>query len=208
MATQQMSVTMTGFAATHPARHRTIPRLVTFRMASTPSWNDNGEWKDAGTLFIEVQCWGRLADHVLTSVVTGAPLVIVGRMNSYSYVPENPRKNKDGDGITETVWRLTATNVGLDLSHSVSTWSLRDRVREPQEEQGGSPVDGGGEASSLGGFSQLAGPRDGAGTDGASGDGGTGGASGPGDGEGDVAASSSGEPDQEFATAGDGAAPF
>ncbi|MGV0869456.1 single-stranded DNA-binding protein [Corynebacterium kalidii] len=197
MATQQMSVTMTGFAATHPARHRTIPKLVTFRMASTPSWNDNGEWKDAGTLFIEVQCWGRLADNVLTGVVTGAPLVIAGRMNSYSYVPENPRTNKDGKEVPETVWRLTATNVGLDLSHSVSTWSLRDRIREPQDGQGatsggggaggagGVGGAGGAEASSFGGFSAVA--------------------EGDGDGAGGAA---SGDADQELATAGDSSAPF
>lgn len=193
MATQQMSVTMTGFAATHPARHRTIPKLVTFRMASTPSWNDNGQWKDSGTLFIEVQCWGRMADHVLTSVVTGAPLVIVGRMNSYSYVPENPRKNREGKEIPETVWRLTATNVGLDLSHSTSTWSQRDKVREPQDGPGAGSGAAGAEATSFGGFAAVADT----GTDGV----------GAGDGAGDGDAVP-GDTDQELATAGEPSAPF
>ena len=131
MATQQMSVTMTGFAATHPTRHGSIAKLVTFRMASTPRWNDNGEWKDGGTLFIDVQCWGRLGDHVMQSVVKGAPLVIAGRMNSYTFTPESgARKGPGGEEWKETIWRVTATNVGLDLSHSASTWSLRDRVKE------------------------------------------------------------------------------
>ncbi|WP_420100237.1 single-stranded DNA-binding protein [Corynebacterium sp.] len=163
MATQQMSVTMTGFAATHPQRHSTTPRLVTFRMASTPSWNDNGEWKDSGTLFIDVQCWGRLGDHVMQSVVKGAPLVIVGRMTSYTYVPDNPRTGRDGQNLSETIWRLTATNVGLDLSHSTSTWSLRDKNKENKEKDkesqdasASAPVGDGAEASSFGGYSAVA----------------------------------------------------
>lgn len=156
MATQQMSVTMTGFAATHPSRHPSIAKLVTFRMASTPSWNDNGEWKDSGTLFIDVQCWGRLGDHVLQSVLKGAPVVAVGRMTSYSYVPDdNARKNREGDPIAETIWRVTASNVGLDLSHSTSTWSLRDRVKDNRDrhtESAPQQSDG----ASLGGYAAVA----------------------------------------------------
>ncbi|MGJ0182949.1 single-stranded DNA-binding protein [Corynebacterium glyciniphilum] len=190
MATQQMSVTMTGFAATHPSRHPTIAKLVTFRMASTPSWNDNGEWKDSGTLFIEVQCWGRLGDHVMHSVVKGAPLVIVGRMNSYTYTPENPRTTRDGKEMLETVWRLTATNVGLDLSHSTSTWSLRDRIKESQEASStqGDGV-GAADASSFGGYTVVA----------ASGD------NGSDNGVGDDPTATS---DPELAVAGDPSAPF
>lgn len=165
MATQQMSVTMTGFAATHPQRHSTTPKLVTFRMASTPSWNDNGQWKDAGTLFIDVQCWGKLGDHVMHSVVKGAPLVIVGRMTSYTYMPDSARKSKDGQNLFETIWRLTATNVGLDLSHSTSTWSLRDKDRDKDKDRKASDTrdserdvyaPGHGEAASYGGYSAVA----------------------------------------------------
>ncbi|MGO1948387.1 MAG: single-stranded DNA-binding protein [Mycobacteriaceae bacterium] len=130
MATQQMSVTMTGFAASHPARHDSIEKLVTFRMASTPSWNDNGVWKDSGTLFIDVQAWGKLGDNVMASVVKGAPLVIAGRMSSYTFRPEDGPKNRAGEPYAQTIWRLNASNVGLDLSHSTSTWSLRGRVKE------------------------------------------------------------------------------
>lgn len=130
MATQQMSVTMTGFAASNPVRSSSTMNLVTFRMASTPRWNTNGEWKDGGTLFIEIQCWGKLGDNVMSSVVMGAPLVIAGRMTSYSFKPEGGRERADGEPFTETIWRVSATNVGLDLSHSTSTWSLRDKVRD------------------------------------------------------------------------------
>jgi single-strand DNA-binding protein len=152
MANQQMSVTMTGFAASHPNRHQSIPRLVTFRMASTPRWNDKGEWKDGGTLFIEVQCWGKLGDHVMQSVVKGAPLVIAGRMTSYTFTPDNgSRQAGEGPVYKETIWRVTATNVGLDLSHSPSSWSLRDRVKEAPE--GG--VRSAGSAENMGGFRAL-----------------------------------------------------
>ena len=120
MATQQMSVTMTGFAATHPVRHPSVARLVTFRMASTPRWNDNGEWRDGGTLFIDVQCWGKLGDHVMQSVVKGAPLVIAGRMTSYTYTPENgARTGQDGKPLKETIWRVTA---GWDRCSCSAVW--------------------------------------------------------------------------------------
>lgn len=122
MAAQQMSVTMTGFAASHPSRNSTKPELVSFRMASTPSWNTNGTWQDGPTLFINVQCWGRLAENVLGSVIKGAPLVVTGRMTCYRYVPEAPRENGKGEPVTEELWRIRATNVGLDLSHSPATW--------------------------------------------------------------------------------------
>ncbi|MGP5082310.1 single-stranded DNA-binding protein [Corynebacterium variabile] len=154
MATQQMSVTMTGFAAANPVRNSSIMKLVTFRMASTPRWNTDGEWKDGGTLFIDVQCWGRLGDHVMSSVVRGAPLVIAGRMTSYSFKPEDGQKRADGEPFTETIWRVTASNVGLDLSHSPSTWSLRDKVRENPNGDAKKPAPGestGGYATAFGG---------------------------------------------------------
>ncbi|MGP9723769.1 single-stranded DNA-binding protein [Corynebacterium sp. AOP40-9SA-29] len=199
MALQQMSVTMTGFAATHPQRHNNVNRLVTFRMASTPSWNDNGEWKDSGTLFIDVQCWGRLGQNVLQSVVKGAPLVITGRMTSYTYAPENARTNTEGKEILHTLWRVSASNIGLDLSHSPSTWSRLDRVKEPQTQD--APADAAASASastspseSLGGYSAV-------GTSGASSTSGTSGTSGT---DGDAGTDADAAPVDDFvAAAGD-----
>lgn len=179
MALQQMSVTMTGFAATHPQRHNNVNRLVTFRMASTPSWNDNGEWKDSGTLFIDVQCWGRLGQNVLQSVVKGAPLVITGRMTSYTYAPENARTNNEGKEILHTLWRVSASNIGLDLSHSPSTWSRLDRVKEPQTQD--APADAAASKSpseSLGGYAAV-GASGASGESGTDGDAGTDGDSAP-----------------------------
>ncbi|WP_291475326.1 single-stranded DNA-binding protein [Corynebacterium sp.] len=158
MATQQMSVTMTGFAASNPVRNSSIMKLVTFRMASTPRWNTNGEWKDGGTLFIDVQCWGRLGDHVMSSVVRGAPLVIAGRMTSYSFKSENGQKRADGEPFTETLWRVTASNVGLDLSHSPSTWSLRDKVKDAADGDAKNPAPGESTGGFATGLSELSGP--------------------------------------------------
>jgi single-strand DNA-binding protein len=161
MATQQMSVTMTGFAASNPVRNSSIMKLVTFRMASTPRWNTNGEWKDGGTLFIDVQCWGRLGDHVMSSVVRGAPLVIAGRMTSYSFKSENGQKRADGEPFTETLWRVTASNVGLDLSHSPSTWSLRDKVKDAADGDAKNPAPGESTGGFATGLSELSGPAEG-----------------------------------------------
>jgi single-strand DNA-binding protein len=184
MATQQMSVTMTGFAATHPVRHPSVARLVTFRMASTPRWNDGGEWRDGGTLFIDVQCWGKLGDHVMQSVVKGAPLVIAGRMTSYTFTPENSaRTGQDGKPFKETIWRVTAGNVGLDLSHSPSSWSLRGRVKDTTADGEGPAAE---ETENLGGFRAVA-------------------ESGAAGGTGDAGdAAGAGEPEHEYASVGEG----
>jgi single-strand DNA-binding protein len=203
MATQQMSVMMTGFAATHPVRHPSVARLVTFRMASTPRWNDGGEWRDGGTLFIDVQCWGKLGDHVMQSVVKGAPLVIAGRMTSYTFTPENSaRTGQDGKPFKETIWRVTAGNVGLDLSHSPSSWSLRGRVKDTTADGEGPAAE---ETENLGGFRAVA--ESGGGTAAAAA--GEGDAAGPAVGEagdtGDTGdAAGGGGPEREYASAGEG----
>lgn len=133
MAQQQMSVTMTGFAASHPSRNNSNPELVTFRMASTPSWNTDGKWKEGESLFINVQCWGKLGVNVLASVVKGAPLVIAGRMTCFHFKPDNARDNAKGEPHIEEVWRVRASNVGLDLSHSQSKWQRPAKAADAED---------------------------------------------------------------------------
>lgn len=163
MAAQQMTVTMTGFAASHPVRNSTNPELVSFRMASTPSWNRDGEWVDGSTLFINVQCWGKLAEHVLSCVMKGAPLIVAGRMTCYRYTPEEPRLNTKKEPVTEEIWRIRATNVGLDLSHSLSRWEKPAKpAADADSGDGGDAGDSSGVAAkttggNLGGFSGITG---------------------------------------------------
>ena len=155
MAQQQMSVTMTGFAASHPSRSDGTEDLVTFRMASTPSWNSNGVWREGSPLFINVQCWGKLGDNVLSCVVKGAPLVIAGRMTSYSFKPDNPRKNAKGEPYFEEIWRVRATNVGLDLSHSQSKWQRPVKEVDAADADAADGAENTEASANIGGFAGL-----------------------------------------------------
>lgn len=75
-------------------------------------------------------------------------------MTSYTFTPENStRTGQDGKPFKETIWRVTAGNVGLDLSHSPSSWSLRGRVKDTTADGEGPAVE---ETENLGGFRAVA----------------------------------------------------
>ena len=125
MAQQQMSVTMTGFAASHPSRSDGTEDLVTFRMASTPRWNTDGEWKDGGTLFIDVQCWGK-PDNVLSCVVKGAAghrrsddqLQLQARQPAEEREGEPYFEEIGGSAITSAWTSATAVEVAASVKRS------------------------------------------------------------------------------------------
>jgi hypothetical protein len=75
-------------------------------------------------------------------------------MTSYTFTPENStRTGQDGKPFKETIWRVTAGNVGLDLSHSPSSWSLRGRVKDTTADGEGPAAE---ETENLGGFRAVA----------------------------------------------------
>jgi single-strand DNA-binding protein len=106
-------VTVVGNVLTAPEWRRTATTgtLVTnFKVASTARRLDreNNRWIDGNSLRVRVTCWRRLAEGVASSVMTGDPVVVVGRLYTREWV--------DTDGNNRTTYELEAAAVGHDLS--------------------------------------------------------------------------------------------
>jgi len=108
----ETNVTVIGRVVTPPTRHRFAngDQKTTFRlMAVERRYNrETGEWGDGDRLFVGVNCWRRLADGVVTSVVKGDNVVVAGRL----YV----RQYQTDSGDRRDSYELDARAVGPDLS--------------------------------------------------------------------------------------------
>ena len=84
-----------------------------FRIASTPRYYDkaSGEWKDGETLFLTVNVWRQLAEHVAESMVRGTRAIVTGRLRQRSY---------EKDGEKRTVYELEADEVGVSLRNATA----------------------------------------------------------------------------------------
>ncbi|MEV4630104.1 single-stranded DNA-binding protein [Micromonospora sp. NPDC049523] len=106
-------VTIVGNVLTAPEWRRTTQSgtLVTnFKVASTARRLDreSGRWVDGNSLRVRVNCWRKLAEGVASSVMTGDPVIVVGRMYTRDWV--------DDAGNHRTMYEMEAVAVGHDLS--------------------------------------------------------------------------------------------
>lgn len=104
-------LTVAGNIITDPKLRTTAEgnRVVNFRVASTERRLDKeeGQWVDGETLYLNVSCWRRLADGVITSLSKGDPVVVTGRVFTRGY---------EVDGQPRTAVELIANAAGPDLS--------------------------------------------------------------------------------------------
>ncbi|ODR05639.1 hypothetical protein BHQ15_15240 [Mycolicibacillus koreensis] len=87
--------------------------VISFRLASnsrrrTPT----GEWEPGNSLFLTVNCWGRLVTGVGATLSRGAPVIAVGHVYTSEY--------DDKDGVRRSSLEMRATAVGLDLSRAIA----------------------------------------------------------------------------------------
>lgn len=95
---------------------------ATFRLANTVRQRvQDGTWVDGDTTFIDVVCWGVLAEHVVESIGKGTPVIVTGRLRSRSV--EAPAQTHTGEAGTPstnprkiTYYEIAATTVGVDLA--------------------------------------------------------------------------------------------
>ena len=112
-------ITLSGTAATSPALASSngsgVP-FTRFRLASTPRRFDkpSERWVDGDTLFVTVQAWRSLAEHVVSSVRKGDPLIVSGRLTVRNY------DTKEGETRTEVC--IEATGVGHDLNRGETSF--------------------------------------------------------------------------------------
>ena len=107
--------------------------VTTFRVACTPTRYRDGEWVKGTTSWHTVKAWNRLGRHVASSLSSGDPVVVHGRL--VADVGER-------DGKPQTSFEVVATSVGHDLTHGTTTFtkSVVERA-EPARQQVGQPVE-------------------------------------------------------------------
>jgi single-strand DNA-binding protein len=132
-------VTIVGNVLTAPEWRRTknTGSLVAhFKVASTARRLDreSGQWVDGNSLRVRVNCWRKLAEGVGTSLITGDPVIVVGRLYTRDWTDENNNRR--------TGYELEAVAVGHDLSRgqsrftrnrpALSTSAVEDEERAPR----------------------------------------------------------------------------
>lgn len=112
---------------------------ASFRLATAERYfdRDRNEWVSRETVWMDVVCWRRLAEHVNSSIVKGQPVIVRGRLRVTKWDSDNgPRQGLE----------VQATSVGHDLARGSASFTKRtsqgterasdhdDTPREPFEE--------------------------------------------------------------------------
>lgn len=103
-------LTVIGRIVTDPTRRRVGQQeVVRFRIASNSrKRTEGGEWEPGNSLFLSVNCWGRLGTGVIASVNKGDAVIVTGHVYTSEY--------EDREGVRRSSAELRAIAVGPDLS--------------------------------------------------------------------------------------------
>ena len=107
-------ITIVGNIVTKPDRKRVGDQeLIKFRVASNARRRTaDGNWEPGNSLFVTVNCWGRLVSGVGAALGKGDPVVVVG----YVYTSEYD----DKDGNRRSSVEVRAISVGPDLARCIA----------------------------------------------------------------------------------------
>lgn len=103
-------LTVVGNIVNDPQRRQVgTQELMKFRLASNSRRRTaDGTWEPGNSLFVTVNCWGRLVSGVGASLGKGSPVIVVGQVYTSEY--------EDRDGNRRSTLEMRATSVGPDLS--------------------------------------------------------------------------------------------
>jgi single-strand DNA-binding protein len=103
-------LTVIGRIVTDPQRRRVGDQeVMRFRVASNSRRRTgDGTWEPGNSLFITVNCWGKLATGVGGSLAKGDAVIVVGQVYTSEY--------EDREGVRRSSMELRASAVGPDLS--------------------------------------------------------------------------------------------
>jgi single-strand DNA-binding protein len=108
--------------------HRSVGEheVVKFRVASNSRRrNPDGEWEPGNSLFVTVNCWGRLVAGVSAALVKGDPVVVVGHVYTSEY--------DDKEGNRRSSVEVRATSVGPDLTRCTARIDRKQQAEPPAE---------------------------------------------------------------------------
>ncbi len=106
-------LTVVGRIITDPRRRRVADQdLISFRVASNSRRRDaDGNWEPGNTLYITVNCWGKLVTGVGAALGKGTAVIAVGHVYTSEY--------EDRDGVRRSSLEMRATSVGPDVSKAI-----------------------------------------------------------------------------------------
>ena len=107
-------LTVVGNIVNDPIR-RTVgdQEVMKFRLASNSRRRGaDGKWEAGNSLFVTVNCWGRLVSGVGAPLGKGSPVIVVGHIHTSEY--------EDRDGIRRSTLEMRASSVGPDLSRCIA----------------------------------------------------------------------------------------
>ena len=106
--------------------------VISFRIASNSRRRTaDGTWEPGNTLYVTVNCWGKLVTGVGAGLYKGAAVIAVGTVHTSEY--------EDRDGVKRSSLEMRATAVGPDLARVIT------RIEQPaQSKNSRSSVDDGG----------------------------------------------------------------
>ena len=109
----ETQVTVVGNIVNDPIRRQAgAQEVLKFRVASNSRRLVDGNWEAGNSLFVTVNCWGRLVSGVGASLGKGSPVIVVGSIHTSEY--------EDRDGIRRSTLEMRATSVGPDLSRCLA----------------------------------------------------------------------------------------
>jgi single-strand DNA-binding protein len=93
--------------------------VISFRVASNSRRRTSeGTWEQGNSLFITVNCWGKLVTGVGAALYKGAPVIVVGNVYTSEY--------EDREGVRRATLEMRATAVGPDSARVIV------RIEQPQ----------------------------------------------------------------------------
>jgi single-strand DNA-binding protein len=103
-------LTVVGHIVNDPQRRKVGDQeVIKFRVASNSRRRTgDGSWEPGNSLFITVNCWGKLVTGVGAALGKGAPVIVVGHVYTSEY--------EDREGNRRSSLEMRATSVGPDLS--------------------------------------------------------------------------------------------
>lgn len=115
---------MVGTIVTDPIHRRAgHQQVIKFRVASNSRRRTpDGEWEAGNSLFVNVNCWGRLV-HGAAALIKGDPVVVVGHVYTSEY--------DDREGNRRSSVEVRATAVGPDLARSTVRIDQPKRLEAP-----------------------------------------------------------------------------
>jgi len=122
-------MTVVGRIITDPRRRVVADQeVISFRVASNSRRRTtDGTWEAGNSLFITVNCWGKLVTGVGAGLYKGAAVIAVGAVHTSEY--------EDREGAKRSSLEMRATAVGPDLARVIA------RIEQPSQPQNSPAAD-------------------------------------------------------------------